>query len=254
MGTSKQLLDWARAQIGTVGGSKYWQQVYGWSGNGLPWCAVFDSAALKATGTSCAYFPSKVAFDRRDIAEIGSAWVDRYSLQAGDMVSFDWGADGGGDHVGIIEEVLGGGAYQTIEGNVSDSVGRRTRYVANIIGGIRPRYSGEAPKPSKLYVDGVFGVRTVSALQLALQSHGYYVGYLVDGKWGYYSKLSTQRYLRAKGWYTSAWLLDGWFGSASVKALQGYLRSLGYTDSVVDGYWGELTTKALQKALNAGRF
>ena len=127
MGTKTQLLSWAKAQLGTVGGSKYWQDVKGWSGGGLPWCAIFCSDALKQTNTACNYFPSTVAFDRRDASVIGSAWVDRYALQAGDMVSFDWDGDGGGDHVGIVESVLGYGVYQTIEGNVSNSVGRRTR-------------------------------------------------------------------------------------------------------------------------------
>ena len=143
MGTKTQLLSWAKAQLGTVGGSRYWQDVKGWSGGGLPWCAIFCSDALKQTNTACNYFPSTVAFDRRDASVIGSAWVDRYALQAGDMVSFDWDGDNGGDHVGIVESVLGYGVYQTIEGNVSNSVGRRTRYASNILFGIRPRYDAE---------------------------------------------------------------------------------------------------------------
>ena len=36
MGTRSQLLKWASDQVGTVGGSKYWQDVKGWSGGGLP--------------------------------------------------------------------------------------------------------------------------------------------------------------------------------------------------------------------------
>ena len=128
MGTKTQLLDWCRRQLGTVGGSKYWQDVKGWSGGGLPWCAIFCSDALKQTNTPCNYFPSTVAFDARDKSVIGSALVNRYSLQPGDMVSFDWDGDG---------------VYQTIEGNVSNSVGRRTRYASNILFGIRPRYDAE---------------------------------------------------------------------------------------------------------------
>ena len=143
MGTKTQLLDWCRRQLGTVGGSKYWQDVKGWSGGGLPWCAIFCSDALKQTNTPCNYFPSTVAFDARDKSVIGSALVNRYSLQPGDMVSFDWDGDGGGDHVGIVEKVLGDGVYQTIEGNVSNSVGRGTRSVSNILYGIRPRYDAE---------------------------------------------------------------------------------------------------------------
>lgn len=253
MGTKTQLLDWARKQLGTVGGSKYWQDVKGWSGGGLPWCAIFCSDALKQTNTACNYFPSTVAFDRRDSAVIGSAWVDRYALQAGDMVSFDWDGDNGGDHVGIVESVLSYGVYQTIEGNVSNSVGRRTRYASNIVGGIRPKYSAE--KASQLAVDGVFGVNTARALQTRLSKAGCYMRE-IDGDWGYYSRLALQQYLRGKGTYTKDYLLDGVFGYYSVLALQKYLRKLGYyTDAyLLDGDWGKYTTIALQKALNAGKF
>lgn len=252
MGTKAQLLNWASSQVGHVGGAKYWQEAYGWSGNGLPWCAVFCTDALKQTGTDCAYFPSTVAFDLSDRSRIGSAFVDKWNLQAGDMLSFDWDRDGVGDHVGIVEKVLGNGIYQTIEGNVSNSCGRRTRYASDIICGIRPRYSGE--KSGKLAVDGVFGTLTCRALQEALQRHGYYRGYWLDGEFGHYTKLALQNYLRNLGYYGTYWLLDGDFGKESVKALQTYLRKLGYTDSIVDGWWGSLTTKALQKALNDGRF
>lgn len=253
MGTKTQLLDWARKQLGTVGGSKYWNDVKGWSGGGLPWCAIFCSDALKQTNTACNYFPNTVAFDRRDSAVIGSAWVDRYALQAGDMVSMDWDGDNGGDHVGIVESVLGYGVYQTIEGNVSNSVGRRTRYAANILGGIRPKYAGE--KADKLAVDGVFGALTIRELQTRLKKSGCYSGG-IDGDFGYYSRLALQQYLRGKGFYTTAYLLDGIFGYYSVLALQKYLRKLGYyTDAyLLDGDWGKYTTIALQKALNAGKF
>lgn len=254
MGTKAQLLDWASRQVGHVGGAKYWQEAYGWSGNGLPWCAVFVTDALKQTGTECAFFPSTVAFDLSNHARIGSAFVDKWNLQAGDVLSFDWDRDGVGDHVGIVEKVLGNGTYQTIEGNVSNSCGRRTRYASDIICGIRPRYSGE--KSGKLAVDGDFGTLTCKALQEALQRHGYYKDCIIDGDWGHYTKLALQQYLRKLGYYTTAYVLDGWFGPASVTALQTYLRKLGYygSDYIIDGDWGYWTTCALQKALNDSRF
>lgn len=150
MGTRTELLDWASAQVGHVGGEKYWQILQGWSGGGYDWCAVFVSCALKVTGTPCAYFPSTFAFDWiHDHEAIGDAWVDGYELQPGDLVSFHWPVAGdtrplSGDHVGIVERVIGYGYYQTIEGNVSNSVGRRYRRVSDgIIGGIRPRYEEE---------------------------------------------------------------------------------------------------------------
>lgn len=253
MGTKTQLLNWASKQVGTVGGSKYWQDVFGWSGNGLPWCVTFISDACKQTNTKCAYLPAKVAFDARDKREIGSAWVDRYALQDGDMVSFDWDGDNGGDHVGIVEKVLGYGVYQTIEGNVSDEVGRRTRYAANILCGIRPQYDDE--KKETLYADGIFGVKTKRWLQTRLNEAGCYMRE-IDGDFGYYSRLGLQQYLRGKGCYTTEYLLDGVFGYYSVLALQKYLRKIGYypMDFMLDGNWGAKTTKALQRALNDRKF
>ena len=148
MSTRVELLEWAREQVGTVGGSKYWYILQGWSGGGYDWCAVFDSCALKVTGTKCVYFPNTFAFDKiHDGEAIGNRWVDPYELKPGDMVAFHWPVKndqrvGFGDHVGIVEKVLGGGYYRTVEGNVGNSCGYRYRSVATdgILGGIRPEY------------------------------------------------------------------------------------------------------------------
>lgn len=205
MGTSSQLLDWAAKQIGTVGGSKYWYDAYGWSGNSLPWCAVFCTDALKQTDTKCAYFPSTVAFDTRDKSSIGSAWVDKYNLKPGDIVAFDWDGDGGGDHVGIIEKVLGNGVYQTIEGNVSNSCGRRTRYASTIVGGIRPQYTGSSSKEEEdLYsfstVKKGSSNNTVKIMQAALNVRNS-AGLLVDGYFGSYSDAALRNFQKKKGLY-----------------------------------------------------
>ena len=215
MGTKTQLLDWCRKQLGTVGGSKYWQDVKGWSGGGLPWCAIFCSDALKQTNTPCNYFPSTVAFDARDKSVIGSALVNRYSLQPGDMVSFDWDGDGGGDHVGIVEKVLGDGVYQTIEGNVSNSVGRRTRYASNILFGIRPRYDAEKVELADLPLlkKGDEG-DAVTALQLLLQLRGVVKFGKVDGVFGERTEKSVKELQQARGIYP-----DGMVGAKTWPAL-----------------------------------
>lgn len=143
MGTKSQMLRWLKSQVGHVGGEKYWQDAYGWSGGGLPFCAVGVTDSLKVTNTKAPYFPSKVAFDTRDKDVIGKRWVDRYDLQPLDILSFDWDHDGTGDHVGFVVERKGNGVYRTIEFNVSNMVDYRTRYAADIIGGIRPYYDDE---------------------------------------------------------------------------------------------------------------
>lgn len=214
MGTKTQLLDWCRRQLGTVGGSKYWQDVKGWSGGGLPWCAIFCSDALKQTNTPCNYFPSTVAFDARDKSVIGSALVNRYSLQPGDMVSFDWDGDGGGDHVGIVEKVLGDGVYQTIEGNVSNSVGRRTRYASNILFGIRPRYDAEKKelKSLPLVKRGDSGP-LVGVIQRLLNARGITSMY-VDEKFGDKTEAGVKEFQKLVGIYP-----DGMVGAKTWPAL-----------------------------------
>ncbi len=141
MGTRAQVLELARSQVGAVGGERYWREAFGWSGNGYPFCAVGLSWLFKKTGTDCPYFPSTVAFDRRDLGSIGGRWVGAWDLQPGDPVSFDWDGDGGGDHVGIVETRYGAGSYRTVEFNVSGRVDYRYRSASDgILGGIRPYY------------------------------------------------------------------------------------------------------------------
>lgn len=114
----------------------------------------------------------------------------------------------------------------------------------------------------KLLVDGYFGPVTIKDLQLTMQFYGLYQGYLIDGDFAYYTKLELQKYLQRKGYY-QGYLIDGDFSSYSVYALQQYLKDLGYYWYVYNGirywcnldcYWGEYTTKALQRALNSERF
>lgn len=54
---------------------------------------------------------------------------------------FDWGGDGGADHVGIVES-CDGSTVHTIEGNTSDSCARRSYRVgsASILGYGTPLY------------------------------------------------------------------------------------------------------------------
>lgn len=143
MGTRAALQAYLDQQDGHVGGEKYWQYVYGWSGGGAPYCVVGMDAAFKATNTKCNYFPATVAFDNRDRGVIGSAYRGRWNLEWLDAISFDWDGDGGGDHVGFFIRYLGNGMCRTFEFNVSNTAGYRTRYVSQIICGIRPQYDEE---------------------------------------------------------------------------------------------------------------
>ena len=68
--------------------------------------------------------------------------------QYGDIVLFDWDADGEADHIGFVEGMNSDGSLCTLEGNTSDSdhsnggwVLYRTRYRQHVMAIIRPEYS-----------------------------------------------------------------------------------------------------------------
>jgi hypothetical protein len=54
-----------------------------------------------------------------------------YAPVPGDLIFFDWEPDGTADHVGIVESVTDG-TVNTIEGNSSDSVRRRSYEIDSI--------------------------------------------------------------------------------------------------------------------------
>lgn len=265
MWTLSETIAYAKSQVGQTNGKVYAKIAVGWE-SPYDWCAYFCSTIKIKGQLDCPYFPNGFAFDKRDLGVIGDRWVEPLNLQPGDFIGFDWDGGGqwGGDHVGYVVQRVAAGDYWTVEGNCGGAVRLKHRTIENtrsakgigIIGGIRPKYAGGKTIQQKLLVDGVFGPNTCRALQEALQKHGYYKGYLLDGDWGYYSKRETQRYLRALGYYTTAYYLDGDFGYYSVLALQKYLRKLGEygTEWLLDGSWGQATTKALQRALNRGVF
>jgi hypothetical protein len=101
-----------------------------WFGvDGVKWCNVFVSYAFGVgagytlcqgmTGAAgvypkgCTYVPTTEAWLRAT-----GMWVGRTNPLPGDIAIFNW--DGGRpDHIGIVEEDLGGGRFSCIEGNTS---------------------------------------------------------------------------------------------------------------------------------------
>jgi len=122
-----------------------------WFGvDGVKWCNVFVSYAFgagaqyticegfRAAGVypnGCTYVPTTEAWLRAT-----GMWVGRTTPLPGDIAIFNW--DGGvPDHIGIVEEDLGGGRFACIEGNTADGadsdggeVMRRTRSVSQVNG------------------------------------------------------------------------------------------------------------------------
>jgi cell wall-associated NlpC family hydrolase len=93
-----------------------------WYGIIGPWCAMFctfcyDKGGSKSfrRGSRYAYVPYIVQDARRGVNGLAIT----HSPQPGDLVCFDWEGNGVADHVGLYEKDLGGGRFQTIEGNTS---------------------------------------------------------------------------------------------------------------------------------------
>lgn len=116
------------------------------------------------------------------------------------------------------------------------------------------------PSETILAYDNYFGPLTVKYIQKRIRAAGWYPAgkYIIDGDFGYYTKFYLQKYLRYNcGTYARN--CDGDFGTYSVKALQQHLLNVGcywdkYGKCIVDGDWGNLTTTAIQRAINAGVF
>jgi hypothetical protein len=97
-------------------------------------CAGFDGAGVRRKG--CAYVPTTAGWLRAT-----GQWVGRAAPHPGDIAIFDWDAAGVPEHIGIVEKALGGGKFQSIEGNTSlasDSNGgavmRRVRLLSQVDG------------------------------------------------------------------------------------------------------------------------
>jgi hypothetical protein len=118
--------------------------------DGVPWCAIFVSfcfvkganytiaAGFKGAGcyrNGCTYVPTTEAWLRAT-----GMWKGRTTPLPGDIAIFNW--DGGvPDHIGLVEKYLGGGQFQSIEGNTSlgnnsngGQVMRRARYLSQVNG------------------------------------------------------------------------------------------------------------------------
>jgi hypothetical protein len=100
-----------------------------------PWCAYFTSWAARQAGVPLGdhgegfgSVDALYAWAQRSgrAAPAGSGYVPK----PGDLIVFN-------QHIGIVENVLPSGQIQTIEGNSSDQVSRRTRPPSDAIGFVR---------------------------------------------------------------------------------------------------------------------
>ena len=276
MAASSDLLSLSESHVGEDGAT-FWDWYFGGGyvdGGTTPWCACFVSWCLDQLGVGCEGIPSAYVPGIQAAAAGAGKALSPSDAQSGDVVIFDWNSNNSGDHVGFCV-ANHDGWMETVEGNVSNSVGRRTRYYANVLMAIRPDYDGQAApatddgnvgnldgETGELLVDGDFGPITIKDVQRTMQFYGLYQGCVVDGSFGPLTAKALQQYLRRNGYYQRN--CDGDFGYYSALALQGYTKDLGYywyvdSDGTrqwcdLDGSWGAETTKAFQRALNSERF
>jgi hypothetical protein len=135
------------------------------------WCDMFVSWAANQAGVKTivgefAYCPSHLSwFKRMGLADMKPA--------RGAIVFFDWDNDSVADHVGVVESVNKDGSFYTIEGNTSDSVARRHRFMRDVVGFGHPAYLQAPPAyPGKLLMVGSRGP-AVELAQKRLMKLGY---------------------------------------------------------------------------------
>ena len=136
----------AQAQLGNVGGNKFWKW-YGFSSH-VHWCACFVSWCSNECGYIKAGIMPKFA-----VVGSGASWFKErhrwasggYSPKPGDVIFFDWDHDGVLDHVGLVES-CDGKTVTTIEGNSGNACRRLTyrRGAACITGYGIPAYPTSA--------------------------------------------------------------------------------------------------------------
>ena len=111
------------------------------------WCCMFVSWCLAQANVKVKGFPSQ----NTDLALNGGAknyLVDKNQVKRGDILIFDWNwATAATDHIGFATGSASGGYVPTLEGNVSNSVMRKTRALSTIRYCIRPNYA-TAPQPA----------------------------------------------------------------------------------------------------------
>jgi len=152
------------------------------------WCAAFVTAVGVQLGISHILLPECGVGEmvRLYKAQNRFRMPKSYTPKPGDLVIYDWGGDGWGDHVGILEKYANG-KLTVIEGNYKDGVGRRevTKNSKNLLGYCLPDYDSCSGKidtvkkvqqhlnftyDAKLAVDGIPGAKTKKALLAGLQT------------------------------------------------------------------------------------
>ncbi len=121
----ENIIDVASREVGVSGRpNKYTYWLGAISGTySYAWCHAFVSWCGAQTGNGQVPRSASCFYGAQEFKARGK-WKNRisgYVPKAGDIIYFDWNANGGYDHVGIVHYVSGGRVH-TIEGNAGDAV------------------------------------------------------------------------------------------------------------------------------------
>ena len=150
--TADEVLDMARSQLGVcekpMGSNNViyntWFYKYPVHGSAYPWCAAFVSWLFRNDKNLIHVFS---AYSGDILNAMRRAGEEVRDPLPGDIVTFDYGDGGITDHIGIVEKRLSSRTVQTIEGNIGDCVGRRTRTQSSSckMWFTRPKYANPQP-------------------------------------------------------------------------------------------------------------
>ena len=227
--TRKSILSIAKVYLGYKEGYNN-DNIFGdWYGMpNQPWCAMFVSFCMYKAGVS------QDVVQRFASCTVGWNWFrgkgrtkDRsYTPTIGDIIFFDWGADGGLNHVGLVDRVENGRVY-TVEGNKNDHVTQYSYDVNDpeIYGYVVPAYTGN---------ETIQETNTVTTPSTNYPTIG-------RGSTGIYVK-EAQNKLIAKGYSLSKYGADGIFGAETERVVRDFQADNGIANDGIIGpiTWGKL--------------
>lgn len=185
--------------------------------------------------------------------------------QPGDLVLFDFsGNHKTRQHVGILVSQTGN-TLSTIEGNTGTGneanggeVQRRVRYVSQVVGYVRPKWTGTQTAARLIQIAaGQVGVKESPAGSNKVKYNTWFYGQAVSGSaypwcavfvcWCFAVLCGDIQIEGGTTVNVSAYLLANGSKGSAVKKLQILLNGLGYSVGTVDGEFGAKTKAAVLK-------
>lgn len=213
-----------------------------------PWCAAFVSAVGAAAGLSEIILPECSCEAMIGLYQAAGRFEERDEAvpRPGDLIMYDWDDSGTGDcrgtadHVGLVTGVTGN-IIHAVEGNMADSVGRRSIYIDSrcIRGYCKPDYASladgaaapPAPKPAQSAGSGA-GEAVSCGVSLPQLQKG------MSGE----CVRAAQLLLIGRGFRVGPWGADGDFGAATFGGVLRYQRGRKLE---ADGVIGPVTWRSL---------